>query len=150
MEREFTNALCNTPLWTFALTVYSQHQVGLLSWQDDHGANVNRLIAFAFAWSQGRYVSYNSMNGQNLRRLEALTGRVRALRRGALQACRPQAKRLELELEGLHLQLLNSLMSEPMPIPSERPISKAIADYEQQLDTKKGTLVPFIERLATT
>lgn len=148
MEREFTNALCNTPLWSFALSVYPQYQSRLLSLQDDHGANVNRLLAYAFADSGHYELPDTVLNAPRMRRLEALIMRVRRIRRqSSEEPGRSELKRFELELEGLHLILLNSAMQPVTAESASRAMQRSADAYEKQLGIKKGTLVPFIRQL---
>lgn len=147
MEREFTNALSNTPLWRFALSVYSEHQSSLLSWQNRAGANVNRILALAFAVQQERSLPATLFQDPLLLRLEAMIDRVRELRSGLAGEQRELAKRLELELEGLHIQALDaSIQSHETRLTLLSP-NDLIVNYEHELDTEKGALAPFIATL---
>ncbi|EAR07251.1 hypothetical protein MED297_05384 [Reinekea sp. MED297] len=148
MEREFTNALSNTPLWRFALTVYPHHQQALLAWQDEAGANVNRLLLFAYCQRNRCNLAADGFESPALNRLEELIKRVRLVRKTQRGAARVSLKSFELELEGLHLQLLDTLAQWPSDGTDRHPPDVVITRYEVQLGIKKGALAPFIATLA--
>lgn len=146
--REFTNALSNTPLWRFALAVYPHHQEALLAWQDEAGANVNRLLAFAYCQRYRCKLAEPGFERPAINRLEQLIQRVRLLRELQGGAARANVKTWELELEGLHLQLLDTLIHWPPDGTVMCSPEVMMTRYEFQIGLKKGALAPFIKTLA--
>jgi hypothetical protein len=145
MEREFTNALSQTPLWQFALQVYPKHQAILLHWQDSLGASVNDLLLLAYAkknefsvqpfWWQQRYFNIT----------RPLLLRIRQLRRARQgHVDYEHSKQLELAVEGLDILMLQAcLVAEKSALPN------CLSQYEKHLGIKKGALAPFLITLLT-
>jgi hypothetical protein len=109
MGREFTNALASIPLWSYALKVYPTHKDRLLHWQDTHAASVNDLIALAFAYEHGCRLPDAWWGKPKLKDNRQLIVRARAIRRQCSPEAYQHAKDLELNLEGVEIQLLGSL-----------------------------------------
>ncbi len=142
MEREFTNALASIPLWQYAITVYPHHQADLLHWQASQNASVNILLALAFAQHNQQRLPTQWWRYPPFNRAQSLTRRIRSLRQTAKgEAYYPQLKDWELMMEGVEIQLLQSMM-----LPGD--CKSNIAEYTECLKLKKGALAPFIDTLA--
>jgi len=140
MGREFTNALQQTPLWCFALSVYSQNKASFLYWQNDHQAHVTDLLALAYAQQNNLYLPENWWDTAELSQVRQFTQRVRMVRIKTPEQNYQQALHLELMFEGLEIQILQSLL---MSVPNRN----SVLDYEKRLGIKKGALAPFIQSL---
>jgi len=142
MGREFTNALQQTPLWRYANRVYLPNKILLLAWQNDNAAQVNDIIAIAYALQQGLTLPSYWWQGDELARLRGLIGRTRRHRQQQVGPLKRTALALELMLEGLDIQLLQSLM-----VPSAPATLDLVDHYERFLDVKKGALAPLVDTL---
>ncbi len=145
MGREFTNALLQTPLWQFALIVYPQNKRNLLRWQDQHSANVNDLIALAYAQSQKIGLPNQWWRRPTLQRIKDITNRIRQLRKKSHDDQHQRFLEFELMLEGLQIQLLQDMFH--FDESANNQAINNILDYEKFIGTKKGALAPFIQTL---
>jgi|TARA_B110000503_G_C7056017_1_gene374479 hypothetical protein len=142
MGQEFTNALQQTPLWRFANRVYLPNKIALLAWQDDNAAQVNDIIAIAFALQQGLSLPACWWQGDSIAHLRGLIGRVRHYRTDLDGALKRNALTFELMLEGLDIQLLQALF-----VDAELGSGGLVEHYELSLGVKKGALAPLIQTL---
>ncbi len=143
MGRECTNALSQTPLWLFALDAYSGHKNELLYWQDSYRANVNDLLLLAFAEKNNQTIQAQWWQQRPVLILRNLIQRVRALRRGSAGTpTYEHCKQLELELEGIDIQLLQYCL-----VNDGQSAEASMQSYEKNLNIKKGALAPFINTL---
>lgn len=142
MGQEFTNALQQTPLWRFANRVYLPNKIELLAWQNDKAAQVNDIIAIAFALQRGLSLPTCWWQDDTLTQLRPLIGRVRECRTGLDGALKDAALTFELMLEGLDIQLLQSLFVHAPLGPSD-----LVGHYELSVGVKKGALAPLVQTL---
>jgi hypothetical protein len=142
MGQEFTNALQQTPLWRFANRVYLPNKIALLAWQNDNAAQVNDIIAIAFALQRGLSLPDCWWQDDTLARLRALIGRVRNYRYGLDGALKRDALTFELMLEGLDIQRLQSLF-----VYSGLGSGDLVDHYELFIGVKKGALAPLVHTL---
>jgi hypothetical protein len=141
MGREFTNALNQTPLWQFAIHAYAQHKDALLYWQEAVDADINVLLALAFARKNQRGFTSGWHMDHYLWKTIELTKRIRTERKRCKgKSAYDVALRFELEVEGLQIIRLQQFFK-------PGSISADIAHYEILKGIKKGALAPFIETL---
>ena len=145
MGGESTNALQQTPLWRFANRVYLPNKMLLLAWQNDNAAQVNDIIAIAYALQQGLTLPAYWWQGDRLARLRRLIGRTRRHRQQQDGPLKRNALAFELMLEGLDIQLLQSLL-----VPSAPGTLDLVDHYEGFLDVKKGALAPLVATLLSS
>lgn len=127
-------------MWQFAIELYSAHKTELLHWQDNKGANVNDLLALAYASRHKEALPNHWWLSPALSKVRALVVRSRAIRKNLSGEPYQQAKQFELELEGLDIQLLSSLLK-------TGDIYLSIKHYAEFIGIDENALNHFIESL---
>jgi len=117
----------------------------LLAWQNDNAAQVNDIIAIAYALQQGLTLPAYWWQGDRLARLRRLIGRTRRHRQQLNDPLKRNALAFELMLEGLDIQLLQSHL-----VPSAPGALDLVDHYEGFLDVKKGALAPLVATLLSS
>ncbi|MEJ2043995.1 MAG: DUF2390 domain-containing protein [Reinekea sp.] len=129
-------------MWHFAFQCYTEHQSALLHWQDQFGLAVNDLLLMAYALRTKKSLSSGWWQRPAIQQTRVLIARVRRLRREHKnELTYASYKKLELELEGVDLMLLSGCLG-------KLNHNDFVLGYEKQQGIKKGTLAPFIEKLA--